>query len=276
MTPRQCPRCGGRITDGTLCTTCLDALTRNLDQLPDLLDELDTQLARLSARGAGNGSRAAERPLMFDLAAGEVHDMVRTVLTGWTRDLLERGIRMPATTDDRALAEHLRWADWRNHPAADEFADELDYAYRRGPALHRHRGTTALPRPLRQHQRGRHHLPGRRVPAGLPHAELPGVQGHPPDRCPHDLDRRARSRPTRHRLSGSRGIVAHGGNTSPATWCASGRNEADCYRGATTGPGGSSTHSANAGRWRSTPSTEGRDERHADEGAMTTMSLGTC
>jgi hypothetical protein len=28
----------------------------------------------------------------------------------------------------RGMARYLRWSDWANHPAADEFADELDYA----------------------------------------------------------------------------------------------------------------------------------------------------
>lgn len=125
---RQCPACGGTIASGTLCTTCLDALARDLDRLADALDQLDVQLARQARSGnQGGTARSAVRPLPFDLPASEVHDLVRSVLTGWTRDLDERGRPAPAGLTDQDLAEHLRWADWRNHPAADEFADELHW-----------------------------------------------------------------------------------------------------------------------------------------------------
>ena len=104
---RQCPACGGTIATGTLCQTCLDTLARDLDQLADALDQLDTQLARQARAGnQGGTARSAIRPLPFDLPASDVHDLVRSVLVGWTRDLWESGHRNAPRTRHNGPYSH--------------------------------------------------------------------------------------------------------------------------------------------------------------------------
>lgn len=91
---------------------------------------MDIQLSRQARRGGGGGSRAAERPLPFDVGAGSVRDDLRSVLVGWVRDLVEsHGAVMPADSL-AAMAGVLCAHDWRKHPAVDEFADELGWALR--------------------------------------------------------------------------------------------------------------------------------------------------
>ena len=128
MTERTCPSCDGAIDTGTLCLPCLDKLHDDLATIGDAITELNTQLARLARTGNDGGmARSATRPLPFDLAASDALYDLRSVLVGWTRDVCEIHGNWPPNTM-RAMARRLRWHDWRNHPAADEFADELHFA----------------------------------------------------------------------------------------------------------------------------------------------------
>lgn len=129
MTDRPCPSCAAPLSPAELylCGRCLDRLHRDLDRLPDALEELDTQLARQAAVGNDGGTaRSAERPLPYDRGASEAIDLLRSVLVGWVRDAIPEA-DWPADTLP-AMARALRYHDWRTHPAADEFADELRYA----------------------------------------------------------------------------------------------------------------------------------------------------
>ena len=125
---RTCPSCAGAIDTGTICLTCLDKLHDDLATIGDAITELNTQLARQSRTGNDGGTaRSAVRPLPYDLAASDTIELLRSVLAGWTRDVCQTHGMWPAITM-RNMARRLRWHDWRNHPAADEFADELHYA----------------------------------------------------------------------------------------------------------------------------------------------------
>lgn len=124
---RLCPSCAGRINTGTICDTCLGSLHDDLATIGDAITELHTQLARQSRTGNDGGTaRSAIRPLPYDHAASEALDLLRSVLIGWTRDVCEHHGNWPHNTM-RGMARRLRWHDWRTHPAADEFADELHY-----------------------------------------------------------------------------------------------------------------------------------------------------
>jgi hypothetical protein len=131
---RTCPSCAGTIIDGTICSDCLANLHHDLDTIGDHITELHTQLARQARHGDnGSGARSAERPLPYDQPASDATDLLRSVLAGWTRDLWkthEHRNRITTQPPDtlRGMARYLRWHDWRAHPAADEFADELHYA----------------------------------------------------------------------------------------------------------------------------------------------------
>lgn len=85
MTQRICDSCLTRPTRDTrtLCDQCAWELRRDLDQLPDLLDELDTtigQQARIS-RGRGNPRRGM---VTYNLHAADIRDQAHALLHQWT------------------------------------------------------------------------------------------------------------------------------------------------------------------------------------------------
>lgn len=136
MTDRLCPSCAAPLSPAELylCGRCLDRLHRDLDQLPDALEELDTQLARQAAVGNDGGTaRSAERPLPYDRGASEAIDAIRALLTTWVRDAIPED-DWPADTLP-AMARALRYHDWRTHPAVDELAKDLHRALDKVPHI---------------------------------------------------------------------------------------------------------------------------------------------
>lgn len=144
MTTRTCPRCDAPILHGTLCEDCLATLRRDLDAIGELITELHTQLARQNRTAGGTTApRAtdpdpmptgwhdpdvlaiAAHPLPYDQRASDALELLRSVLVGWTRDTTPRSQQPPDQL--HALAAHLAAHDWRNHPAADELADEIHW-----------------------------------------------------------------------------------------------------------------------------------------------------
>ena len=186
MTPTEhlCPRCTRPAGTQTLCPACLDALHADLDALPDLIDQLHTQLARMGRLGHAVGGRSAERPSPVDWRASEVLDLLRSVLVGWVRDVTPEPSAQPADTL-QAMTAHLRFTDWRRHPAADEFADEIGYAIAEGrraidaPPERRYLGECMEP------IEGRGDCPGDVWQVGAKRTAACALCGHP-----HDVARR--------------------------------------------------------------------------------------
>lgn len=146
MTAHQCP-CGQPAPDSSLCTGCVRKITSHLADVPTLVAELDTQLARQARAGGTAVPREdpdpmppgwhdpdtlaiASHPLPFHMGASEALDVLRSVLVGWTRDITPDPDDQPEDAL-QALAEHLAAHPWRTHPAADEFLDELSWTIER-------------------------------------------------------------------------------------------------------------------------------------------------
>lgn len=143
MTARTCPSCGATILDGTICDTCLGILTADLRALSDIINELHTQLAKQARTNSAGGPRPdpdpmpdrwhdpdtlaiAVVPLPYDQRASDMLADLRSVLVGWIRDATPDPGEQPPD-DLHAMLTHLRAQDWRQHPAADEFADEIHW-----------------------------------------------------------------------------------------------------------------------------------------------------
>jgi len=77
---RQCA-CG-RPTDVVACTRCADRLAELLADVPALVVELDTTIARLARSGPG-GRRGSETPLPYHPIAAEALTHLRSVLSGY-------------------------------------------------------------------------------------------------------------------------------------------------------------------------------------------------
>lgn len=123
--------------DWTICTQHSWQLERDLAEIPALADELDTTLARQVGNGPGNGSRSADKPLPYDLAASTAGWLLRNTLVGWIRDLEPDITHHPADT----IAAMGRWLYARHHllvvhPAAEQCVEEL--------AAARHEATKAV------------------------------------------------------------------------------------------------------------------------------------
>jgi hypothetical protein len=72
--------------DATVCVGCGRKLRFNLMDVPELVPELETTLARHARIGGqAHGSRSAEIPLVFDIRASEVGHAFRGTLQTWVR-----------------------------------------------------------------------------------------------------------------------------------------------------------------------------------------------
>lgn len=122
-----CPSCLSDTPDGLLCATCVGKLKRALHDLPWLMDELRTTLARQSQAGTGNGGRG-ESALPYDWNAGHVREDVGNTLTTWVREL-DMGDTADLRSTTRALCKWLtdRMERIRGHAAASEILDEITY-----------------------------------------------------------------------------------------------------------------------------------------------------
>lgn len=145
MTERHCPTCAGAIDTGTICIDCAAALQRDLAAIGDAITELHTQLAKQARTNTASPLPSppdpepdwhhpdmlaiASHPLPYHPGASDVLELLRLLLIGWTRDITPDPGQQPGTM--RGMARHLRRHDWRNHPAADEFADELAWTLER-------------------------------------------------------------------------------------------------------------------------------------------------
>lgn len=122
--------CDHNAHERRICHTCAGQLTRDIAELPALLDDLAITLSRQARIGSRNGkARAAERPLPYDLRASEAGDVLRSTLVGWVRELYD-GVELWPTDSLHAMALwlHVREPRLLNHPAAEEAVDEIGAA----------------------------------------------------------------------------------------------------------------------------------------------------
>jgi hypothetical protein len=139
-TPDGCGVCAAPTgDDARLCRTHTDDLLRDLQAVPELVQELDvtiTRQARITAEK--HGGRSAERPLPWNEHAATVASDLNTTLNAWALDTSRLG------EDERdLLAEHhysdtAAVAGWlarniptlRQHDEAGQAHDELTNAVR--------------------------------------------------------------------------------------------------------------------------------------------------
>lgn len=129
----DCVVCTQPSQDAFLCYRCGEDLARDLLDVPELVDELDTTRSRQDRIGGDNaGRRSAERALPWKEPASDAAWVLGNTLTTWARDLAEtRHVDLDATTlADTALWLHNR-LDWlRAHPAVEEAFGEIVAAVR--------------------------------------------------------------------------------------------------------------------------------------------------
>lgn len=107
--------------DRAICTHHAEQLERDIGDLPALVDELETTLARQGASGARTGGRGNEKPLPFDLGASEALAVLRGTLAAWSREI---------GTSGTALALLGAVAELVMHPDAADAIEEISSARR--------------------------------------------------------------------------------------------------------------------------------------------------
>lgn len=129
MTDRRCPGCDQPITDGALCWHRAARIRSHLTDLPDLVVELHTQLARQSVTGGrASSSRSATKPLPFDPRAAVLLDDVADLLRTWNARITSTPPIPSAIAylGARHLADKLAAHPWHTRDDAPELLTALD------------------------------------------------------------------------------------------------------------------------------------------------------
>lgn len=114
--------------DTQICTICRDKLTRELAELPSLLEDLYVTLSRQTALGR-NGSRSASAALPFDPRASMAAEVLRSTLIGWVRELHDQAEYWPIDTLHAvAVWLYARRHRLLDHPAVEQACDEIGHA----------------------------------------------------------------------------------------------------------------------------------------------------
>lgn len=131
MSNARCVSCGRPNSDTALCARCEGGLTIALSEVPALCDELETTITRQTAGGPRNGSRSAEKPLVFNLRASEVAELLLATLMGWTVDLEPDRAFQPRSESPAASRWLMSRMDTiRVHKDAAMIHEELTYIIR--------------------------------------------------------------------------------------------------------------------------------------------------
>jgi hypothetical protein len=124
MTEHQCA-CGKPAPDATVCTSCETRLAVALGDVPALVDELDTTLARQGRGGKGVGyvHSSPTRPLPYDPKASDAAGHLKAVLVSWVRLVQEDRDGFEQAADPRR-AQHLKMRDGGNVNACRDAEDD--------------------------------------------------------------------------------------------------------------------------------------------------------
>lgn len=130
----SCSICTRDCVDGFVCGACLTRLSTDLLTLAWLTGEVRvtrTRQARL-AGGSGKRSRGDGSPIPFHEGAARLADELHNDFVGWVRDLHRPADPWPADTAPSMARWLVERADRiRQHPAADEFATDVERLTRR-------------------------------------------------------------------------------------------------------------------------------------------------
>jgi hypothetical protein len=130
VTEAQCPVCGAAQSQSLLCSSCCDALERQLGDVTSIVADLEISLSKQARIGTPGKSGLARERIPINVGAMQAADNLGNVLTTWARDLLETDSgrwdaisKAPAVTASRALLVMIPTI--RRHPAVVELVDEI-------------------------------------------------------------------------------------------------------------------------------------------------------
>jgi hypothetical protein len=132
----ECPVCARPQTQGLMCHGCTSTLEYELRDVPAIVTELDTTLAKLGRLERAKAGLASERS-GYHLGASLAADYLCNTLTTWARDVSgdEWHPRMPGEAAIVAAYGLLGQIDTiRRHPTADKLHDEVCSAVRQARA----------------------------------------------------------------------------------------------------------------------------------------------
>lgn len=126
------------MSDSFICKICQQQLSRDLGDIPALIDDLNTTLARMDKLGSSGGRRGGESALPFKSPASEALYVIQHTVTGWVRVLHEDTGRhnhlLPGSDGFAVVCARwlLRYAhSIAMHPAAGEAVDEIASAVKK-------------------------------------------------------------------------------------------------------------------------------------------------
>lgn len=126
-----CPVCPRRQDEGLLCHSCTTLLEKELGEVPALVAELNTTLAKQGRdQPTGKGGLASER-IGYHPGASLAADYLGNTLTTWARDLAPElwnpdeptSPNEPLTSSAAILLDHI--TEIRRHSAVAELHDEI-------------------------------------------------------------------------------------------------------------------------------------------------------
>lgn len=133
--PDGCAVCGAPTGDGgRLCKTNTDDLHRDLQSVPELVQELETTITRQARITAEkHGGRSAERPLPWNQHASDKASDLNTTLNGWALDVSRLGEDERDRLADNHYSDTAAVATWlarnlhtlRQHEGAGEAHNEI-------------------------------------------------------------------------------------------------------------------------------------------------------
>lgn len=112
--------------DAFVCKICVQQLSRDLGDVPALIDDLHITLSRQDVLGAGSGRRAAETGLPWKDAASEALWVLINTVLSWTRELQDPDAAPFPDAPIKAarwLLNNARHAS--THPDAGKLVDEI-------------------------------------------------------------------------------------------------------------------------------------------------------
>jgi hypothetical protein len=127
------PSCGYPHPEGQfVCKICVQQVSRDLGDVPALVDDLNTTMSRQDRLGASGGRRGAETALPWKPPASEALWVLSNTVLTWTRELQDPdSLPFPDApiAAARWLLANVRHA--AGHKDAGEFVDEIASAVRK-------------------------------------------------------------------------------------------------------------------------------------------------
>lgn len=124
----KCQQCDA-IGDRSGCVNCGEYLGDMLGRIPDIIEELETAMARTGSswKGGYSGGRSAERGLPYDERAGHALSKLRDIVLAWYQRLGFRCVPSPFLTGGASWAavclsrglETIRWSPYFGELYAD-------------------------------------------------------------------------------------------------------------------------------------------------------------